>query len=292
MAHRGIAVAVGLIVATLTVWAQPQHPGFPAPGAQPEVISDTDHFPYLPPPPGARLVGTKTIDGPLELKQATADDEAVLAGVSYIQKTYDAGHRPTAAPFLSTYRDALFVSGWKLVDITRIEDASSAPGTVNVAAHYRDSGRNLYARVSQEPGGAYHISVADVGAEDWKAALARDCRVRIHSIHFDLDRSTIKLYESEPTLQKLAGLLRSRSTPALEIQGHVDNIGETAAAARQALSEGRAKAVAAWLTSHGVPAGKVTSGGYGKTRPIAENDSDLGRALNRRIELARQDCKR
>ena len=249
MAHRGVAVAVGAIIGTLTLPAQPQHPGFPAPGAQPEVVSDTDHFPYLPPPPGARLIGTKTIDGPLELRQATADDEAVLAGSSYIQKTYDAGHRPTAAPFLSTYRDALFVSGWKLIDITRIEDVSSPPGTVNVAAHYRDNGRNLYARVSQEPGGAYQIGVADVGAEDWKATLARDCRVRVHSIHFDLDRPAIKLFESEPTLQKLADLLRSRSTPTLEIEGHVDNIGETAATARRALSEGRAKAVATWLAS-------------------------------------------
>ena len=66
----------------------------------------------------------------------------------------------------------------------------------------------------------------------------------------------------------------------------MDNIGQAAAAARQTLSEGRAKIVAAWLTAHGVAAGKVTSKGYGKTRPIAENDSDLGRALNRRIEVA------
>jgi outer membrane protein OmpA-like peptidoglycan-associated protein len=286
MAHRGIAFAVGLIVATLTVWAQPQHPAFPPPDAQPEIIPDTEHFPYLPPLPGARLIQTKTIDGPVELKPATAEDEAVLAGRSYVEKTY---HRPNALTptvFLNAYRDALFASGWKLVDVTKLEAIPVQRETVNVAAHYRENGRNLYARVSQEPGGAYQISVADVGAEDWKAALARDCLVRVHSIHFDLDRPAIRLFESEPTLQKLADLLRSRSTPALEIQGHVDSIGEAESAARQALSEGRAKAVAAWLTSHGVPARKVTSRGYGKTRPIAENDSDLGRALNRRIEVA------
>ena len=74
--------------------------------------------------------------------------------------------------------------------------------------------------------------------------------------------------------------------PAVEIEGHMDNIGEAGVASRQALSEGRAKAVAAWLTAHGVPASKVTATGYGKTRPIADNDTDLGRALNRRIEVA------
>jgi peptidoglycan-binding protein ArfA len=66
----------------------------------------------------------------------------------------------------------------------------------------------------------------------------------------------------------------------------MDNIGEAGAAARQQLSEGRAKTVAAWLVAHGVPASTITATGYGKTRPIADNDTDLGRALNRRIEVA------
>jgi len=61
-------------------------------------------------------------------------------------------------------------------------------------------------------------------------------------------------------------------------------------AVRQVLSEARAKAVAAWLTSHGVPASRVAAKGYGKRRPVADNDSDLGRAKNRRIELVRTGC--
>jgi outer membrane protein OmpA-like peptidoglycan-associated protein len=118
--------------------------------------------------------------------------------------------------------------------------------------------------------------------------LAKDCKLRIPSIHFDLDRATIRLFDSEPSLQKLADVLKEKNAPAVEIQGHMDNIGEAGVAARQTLSEARAKAVAAWLTSHGVPATRVTSKGYGKTRPIADNDSDLGRAMNRRIEVACQ----
>ena len=91
---------------------------------------------------------------------------------------------------------------------------------------------------------------------------------------------------TESLPKKLADLLNGKNALSVEIQGHTDNIGQSAAAARQTLSEGRAKIVAAWLTAHGVPASKITSKGYGKTRPIAENDSDLGRALNRRIEVA------
>jgi outer membrane protein OmpA-like peptidoglycan-associated protein len=149
-----------------------------------------------------------------------------------------------------------------------------------------NDGRIIYTLISRAPDGPYEIAVADVGAEDWAAALARECRVTIRSLHIDLDRPTLREFESLPTLEKLADVLKSKSAPAVEIQGHMDNIGEAGVAARQTLSEGRAKVVAAWLTSHGVPAAKITSKGYGKTRPIAENDSDLGRELNRRIDVA------
>lgn len=286
-----LALAAALAAAAVTLaTAQPRAPVFPKPAKHPEVIGDGDHFPYLPPLPGTRLVRTRTIDGPLELKPATAEDEAVLAGASYIQKTYDRPNQLTAIVFIAAYRDLLFASGWKLVDVTKLEEIPIQPETVNVAARYLEGGRNLHARLTQEPGGPYTINVADVGAENWAAMLARDCRVPIPSIHFDLDRPSIKLFESEPTLHKLAALLGGRAAPTVEIQGHVDNIGEAASAARQALSEGRAKSVAAWLAANGVPPGRLTARGYGRTRPVADNDSDLGRALNRRIEVARTGC--
>jgi OmpA-OmpF porin, OOP family len=249
--------------------------------------------PWPAPLPGARLIDTRTIDEPLELKQASAEEEAVIAGQSYTQQTYDRPNEITALVFVQSFRDALFAAGWKLIDVTRLEDGAMQPETVNVAAHYRDHGRNVYARMTQEPGGPYRVNVADVGAEDWAAQLTRDCRVRIHSIHFEHDRPIIKEIESEPTLRQLAGLIKSRSTPAVRIEGHVDNVGEAGAAERETLSLGRARMVISWLTSRGdVPANKVAAAGMGRSRPIADNDSDLGRALNRRIEVARHDCKR
>lgn len=268
------------------VLAQPQPITFPAPTAPPEKISDTQDFPYLPPLSGARLIQTSRVALPLELKSATADDEAVLAGMGHIKKSYERSSAISSMRFVNSYRDALFAAGWKLIDVTKLTEAALQPETVTVAAHYLANGRNLYARLSLEPDGPYEINVADVGAEDWASALARTCRVRIPSLHFDLDRPTLREFESEPTLVKLADLLKSRNAPVVEIQGHMDNIGEAGAASRQTLSEGRAKVVAAWLTAHGVPANKIASKGYGKTRPIADNDSDLGRALNRRIEVA------
>lgn len=273
-----------LVLSAAVLLAQPQTGSLQAGSA------DT---PLPAPLPGSRLIDTRQIGEPLELKQASAEDEAVIAGQSYVQHTYDRSNPTTAIVFLQSFRDALFALGWKLIDVTKLEELAIQPETVNVSAHYRDNGHNVYARFTQEPGKPYQVNVADLGAEDWVTQLAEECRVRIHSIHFEHDRPDIKLIESEPTLRKLADLIAAKNTAAVEVQGHVDNIGEAAAPAREVLSLARAKSVAGWLISQGgVPAKKVSARGLGKSRPIADNDTDLGRALNRRIEVARPDCAR
>jgi len=264
---------------------------FPSPRSTAETVADVQDFPYIPALPGARLISTRRIQEPLELKPATADSEAVLAGTIYVQKTYDRPGTLTPIVFLSVLREALFAAGWKLIDVTKLEEIPIQPETVNVAAHYSANGRIIYARMTQEPGGPYQVNVADVGEEDWASALAKECRVRPYTIQFDLDRPTFRP-EAIASLEKLAAVLKARTAPAVEIQGHTDNIGPSGDAARQALSEARARAVAAWLAGHGVAKSKLSSKGYGKTRPIAANDSDLGRALNRRIEIVRPGCSR
>lgn len=266
--------------------AQAQPLQFPPPASLPETITDAGDFPYLPALPGARLLQSSRVNGPLEVKSADASDEAVLAGSSYLKKSYELSNTVAPAHFVATYRDRLFAAGWKLISSTKVDTTLMPEGIISVAAHYMANGRNVYALASRSPEGPFEISVADVGNEDWSSMLTRECRIRVASLHFDLDRPTLRVYESTPTLEKLADLLKMKDAPAVEIEGHVDNVGEAGAAARQILSEQRAKTVATWLTTHGVPAVKITAKGYGKTRPIADNDDDLGRALNRRIEVA------
>ena len=66
----------------------------------------------------------------------------------------------------------------------------------------------------------------------------------------------------------------------MEIQGHTDNIGD--AGANLALSQRRARRVAETVKSYGIDAARITSRGYGETRPVASNDTEVGRAQNRR----------
>ena len=280
-----------IVIATagLASLASGQALPFLVPAAAPEAVSDTQDFPYLPPLPGARLIATRHINEPLELKQADEDNEAVLAGQSHVKKIYQRPGHLTPVVFITSYRDALFASGWRLIDVTRREEIAVQPETVTVAAHFSANGRNIYTRLSQEPGGPYEINVADVGAEDWSSSLETQCRVTLNSIHFDLDRPTIRP-ESIQTLEKAAALLKAKRSWKIEVRGHMDNIGAGGDAVRQVLSEARSRAVAGWLTTHGVTTSRVTAKGYGKARPVADNDSDLGRARNRRVELFRMGC--
>src|SRR4029453_10188242 len=117
-----IALAIALQV------TPPQPLTFPQPSGAPDTIGDTEDFPFLPPLQGAQLIQSSRVSGPLELKSATAGDEAVLAGVSYIKKSYKRTADISSVRFISSYRDALFAAGWKLVDVTKLEE-TSAPET-------------------------------------------------------------------------------------------------------------------------------------------------------------------
>ncbi len=103
------------------------------------------------------------------------------------------------------------------------------------------------------------------------------------AVLFDSGQSTLKP-EAQAALETVAARIREVGTGAVEIKGHTDSVGSDAA--NQALSEARAKSVAAFLASIDALKGMIfTSAGFGESRPIASNDSDEGRARNRRVEI-------
>jgi len=69
----------------------------------------------------------------------------------------------------------------------------------------------------------------------------------------------------------------------VRVEGHTDSV--TSDAYNQQLSERRADAVRTWLESHGVAAGRLTTVGYGESKPVADNGTVAGRQQNRRVEI-------
>jgi outer membrane protein OmpA-like peptidoglycan-associated protein len=91
------------------------------------------------------------------------------------------------------------------------------------------------------------------------------------------------LPESYAELDKLVRVLQADSTLRIELAGHTDNVGDKRL--NLALSEHRAKVVASYLCRHGIADTRITTKGYGGSRPIADNTNEAQRAQNRRVEL-------
>ena len=119
-------------------------------------------------------------------------------------------------------------------------------------------------------------------------------QVRIHVLYEERTTFTIEnllfeynsaeIYaESYPILNKLVDYLLNHQDDRFEIGGHTDAIGTDAD--NLVLSQNRANAVRDYLIAHGVPEEQITAVGYGESVPVADNDSDEGRAKNRRTEL-------
>ena len=102
------------------------------------------------------------------------------------------------------------------------------------------------------------------------------------NVYFETGKARL-LPRSARTLDRLADALLAQSLLRIEISGHTDVVGDSAANRR--LSEARAERVLEYLTMRGVPPERLKADGYGATRPVAKNDSPAERARNRRVEV-------
>jgi len=112
--------------------------------------------------------------------------------------------------------------------------------------------------------------------------LEANAAVVLKNIFFDVARFELKP-ESVVELDKVVQLLQENPTVKIQISGHTDNVGS--AADNLKLSENRAKAVVTYLASKGIDAKRLSYKGFGATQPVADNNSEAGRAQNRRTEL-------
>ncbi len=111
-------------------------------------------------------------------------------------------------------------------------------------------------------------------------------RAVVHEIHFGFNSAEI-LPESSGMLSQIARMLQEDPKIQLIIEGHTDNIGS--ADFNLELSRKRAKAVKNWLADKGgIDETRLTTVGYGMTRPITDNNTEEGRAQNRRVELVKK----
>ena len=136
-------------------------------------------------------------------------------------------------------------------------------------------------RTSADPGDCPNWHIQDPLGDEIK----RTGRVRLYGINFDSDSDVLRP-ESKPILDKVVATLKGDPALKITIEGHTDST--STPQHNQQLSEQRAAAVKTFLVSGGIDAARLATAGFGATRPVATNESAIGRAENRRVELAKQ----
>ena len=120
-------------------------------------------------------------------------------------------------------------------------------------------------------------------ANTLSANVAKTGRAILYGIRFRSDSADLDP-ESATTLAEVEALLRGKASLRLIVEGHTDSTNTEAY--NQELSTRRANAVVAWLAGRGIPASRLKAVGYGPAKPVADNATPQGRALNRRVEVA------
>lgn len=124
----------------------------------------------------------------------------------------------------------------------------------------------------------------DVTASNMFETLNRDGHIALY-INFDTGKSVIRS-ESGPIIGQIVEMMKSNPELKLGIEGHTDNAGSSAS--NKILSEERAKSVVSAIAGQGISIERLSASGFGQDKPIADNNTDEGRAKNRRVELVKK----
>jgi outer membrane protein OmpA-like peptidoglycan-associated protein len=109
-------------------------------------------------------------------------------------------------------------------------------------------------------------------------------KIVTHGINFDVDKAALRP-ESMGTLNQIVAVMNANPDLKFEIDGHTDNTG--ASAHNMTLSQQRADAVKAQLVSMGIAGSRLTTKGFGDSKPLGPNDTPANQANNRRVEFVK-----
>jgi OmpA-OmpF porin, OOP family len=244
-------------------------------------------------------------------KDGKAQDQRHLEG-RVTRIAYRTGAGPSILEVSRNYEQQLTKAGFKTLLRCDTDACGGIPFTENVGAlpvpqmwldgfnyHYfsarkQDGGRDTYASVvvSKNNDEIYaQLTVVQIDAMNNKmidaAAMSKGLgdkgHIALYGIYFDTDKTTLKP-QSRPTLDEIAKLLKGQPKLSVYIVGHTDSQGDYNY--NMNLSRGRAQAVADDLVAHyGIDKARLKTAGVGFLAPLGSNQTEDGRALNRRTEL-------
>jgi outer membrane protein OmpA-like peptidoglycan-associated protein len=196
----------------------------------------------------------------------------------------DRKQEPSPAAVVRNYENAITQAGGTVLDHSAFWTIGKLSSGGRDAWIQAMKGNGLiWLRVVEKEAMKQYVQ-ADAAA--MSSGLAATGHVALYGIFFDTGSAVVKP-ESRPALEEIAKLLASAPALKLEVVGHTDMTGGLDA--NMKLSQVRAESVVKALTTdHGVAATRLRAFGVGPLAPVATNDSDDGRAKNRRVELVKE----
>jgi outer membrane protein OmpA-like peptidoglycan-associated protein len=196
---------------------------------------------------------------------------------------------PSPLQVVRNYTNAIKKIGGQLV--YEFEDG----GYQNVILKLVKNGKETWAHVSSAENDIYTVYLVEkesmnqdvvADASNMEGSIKETGKVALYGIYFDVAKAIVK-EESQPSLQEIAKLLNDNSSLKIYVVGHTDNTGSFDS--NMKLSMDRAAAVvSALVTKYSVNAASLKACGAGAISPVASNETEEGRALNRRVELVKQ----
>ena len=195
---------------------------------------------------------------------------------------------PSPLQTVRNYTNAVKKIGGQLV--SEYEDAGQ-----NVVLKVVKNGMEVWAHVYASSNGSYSIHLIEkqamnqdvvADANSLANSIKESGKVAVYGIYFDTGKSILKP-ESQPTLLEISKLLKIDTNLKLYVVGHTDNTGTLDANMKLSLDRA-ASVVNALVSQFSVNATRLTACGDGPTSPVASNDNEEGKALNRRVELVKQ----
>ncbi|HNU01024.1 MAG TPA: OmpA family protein [Acidobacteriota bacterium] len=215
--------------------------------------------------------------------KATAAVEGKRFEIRYVTKTGNVP--PTPVAIIRNHQQAVARIGGTTV----YEDQRYT--TLKVAK----DGKEIWVQVDTAWGKGYFLTIVEkqtmvqevvASAELFKAGLNTTGHVEVPGIFFDTGKSVLKP-ESDAAVGEIAKLLQADPALKVYVVGHTDSV--AALDLNMKLSQARAEAVVqALVTKHGIAAARLVGRGVGPLCPVASNDTEEGRAKNRRVELVKQ----
>jgi OmpA-OmpF porin, OOP family len=211
----------------------------------------------------------------------------------YYRFNFDSGQKEKSPlQIIKNYENAVVQNGGKMI----YKNTDPTVGNIEATYHFVSENKEYWVKICCMAGNgvvaeAFELNILEmekmkqeIEASEMFEAINKAGFIALY-INFETGKSDIKS-ESQPIVDQIVEMLKQNPDLKVSVEGHTDNVGSDKS--NKTLSENRAKSVMNALISGGIEKSRLSSKGWGSTKPIEDNSTEDGRYKNRRVEIVKK----